>query len=87
MLAIMGPSGAGKSTFLDVLAGRKAASAGSIQLDGNTNFDMRSVSAYVEQEDALLGVLTCRETLSFAARLRSVFFCALRRVSATHQVL
>ena len=29
----------------------------------------RRISAYVEQEDALVGSLTVRETLNFAARL------------------
>lgn len=30
---------------------------------------LREVSAYVEQEDALIGALTVKETLSFAAKL------------------
>jgi ABC-type multidrug transport system ATPase subunit len=30
---------------------------------------MRVVSSYVEQEDALLGALTVKETLTFAAKL------------------
>lgn len=31
---------------------------------------MRSVASYVEQDDALLGVLTVGETVEYAARLR-----------------
>lgn len=66
--SVMGPSGAGKSTLLDLLAGRKPSSAGSVQL--HTNYGIfRHDSAYVEQEDALLGVLTVAETLRFSALL------------------
>lgn len=36
-----------------------------------SNSTFRRLSSYVEQEDALLGSLTVRETLSFAARLSS----------------
>ena len=39
---------------------------------------MRSLASYVEQSDALLGVLTVQETITFAARLRySHFFVSL----------
>lgn len=34
---------------------------------------MRSLASYVEQNDALLGVLTVQETIYFSARLRCVF--------------
>jgi ABC-type taurine transport system ATPase subunit len=65
---VLGPSGAGKSMLLDLLAGRKPPSAGDVQL--HTNYGVfRHNSAYVEQEDALLGVLTVAETLRFSARL------------------
>lgn len=69
MVAIMGPSGAGKSTFLDVLSGRKKASSGTISF-GAEHRDIKSISSYVEQEDALIGVLTVRETLWYSAKLR-----------------
>jgi ABC-type multidrug transport system ATPase subunit len=75
MLALMGPSGSGKTTLLNVLARRNAASnatvrevlqvnGGSVSLD---NF--RRMSSYVEQEDTLIGALTVKETLYFAAKL------------------
>ncbi|EJD54483.1 P-loop containing nucleoside triphosphate hydrolase protein [Auricularia subglabra TFB-10046 SS5] len=69
MLAVLGPSGAGKSTFLDVLAQRVPSSAGQVHFNGDASPDMRRLSSYVEQHDALLGVLTVRETLLFAAKL------------------
>ncbi|KXJ85279.1 putative ABC transporter [Microdochium bolleyi] len=75
LLALMGPSGSGKSTLLNVLAHRTAALNAEVQghvfINGQnpdpTTF--RRVSAYVEQEDALVGSLTASETLNFAARL------------------
>ncbi|KAL5344855.1 hypothetical protein ACLOAV_010252 [Pseudogymnoascus australis] len=73
--ALMGPSGCGKTTLLNVLAHRDAAARA--QVDGSTLVNgvgqsreaFRLMSSYVEQEDALIGSLTVRETLNFAARL------------------
>lgn len=71
----MGPSGSGKTTLLNVLANRRAASGvvmrGTISINGVevSAKTLRGVSSYVEQEDALIGSLTVRETLDFAARL------------------
>jgi ABC-type multidrug transport system ATPase subunit len=81
----MGPSGCGKTTLLNVLAHRPAASGadttGSTLVGGAamTSEAFRRMSSYVEQEDALIGSLTVKETMVFAARLgdvRYVFFCS-----------
>jgi ABC-type multidrug transport system ATPase subunit len=75
MLAIMGPSGSGKTTLLNVLARRdasaKAEVSASVLVNGQkpSLADFRHLSSYVEHEDALIGALTVRETLYFAARL------------------
>ncbi|KKA27193.1 hypothetical protein TD95_002116 [Thielaviopsis punctulata] len=75
MLAIMGPSGSGKTTLLNVLAHRQAAAGaettGGVLMDGqHASLNMvRDMTSYVEQEDALIGSLTVRETMIFAARL------------------
>jgi ABC-type multidrug transport system ATPase subunit/ABC-type multidrug transport system permease subunit len=71
----MGPSGSGKSTLLSVLAHRPFAAKFSVEgqtlIDraeaSNTTF--RRASCFVEQEDSLIGSLTARETLDFAAKL------------------
>ncbi|KAI0048707.1 P-loop containing nucleoside triphosphate hydrolase protein [Auriscalpium vulgare] len=63
---VMGPSGAGKSTILDIIAKRTHATAGTV-----SKADMTSLASYVEQSDALLGVLSVQETIGFAARLSS----------------
>ncbi|PVH81201.1 putative ATP-binding cassette transporter [Cadophora sp. DSE1049] len=75
LIAIMGPSGSGKTTLLNTLS-RRAAAAGATTIgDILTNGQsigwkhLRHLSAYVEQEDALIGSLTVRETMDFAARL------------------
>ncbi|KAH8922218.1 P-loop containing nucleoside triphosphate hydrolase protein [Atractiella rhizophila] len=70
MLAIIGPSGAGKSTFLDMISKKVSPDPGSVlRYNSSTDFDMRHLSTYVEQDDALLGVLTVRETVRYAAIL------------------
>ncbi|PWN52543.1 P-loop containing nucleoside triphosphate hydrolase protein [Violaceomyces palustris] len=69
MVAIMGPSGAGKSTFLDIISGRKKPTRGTVNLCSIEFKDVKSISSYVEQDDALLGVLTVRETFWYSAKL------------------
>ncbi|KAL8980278.1 MAG: hypothetical protein Q9177_005923 [Variospora cf. flavescens] len=75
IMAIMGPSGSGKTTLLNVLArrgaSRKLEVSGFLTVNDEpiSNPDFQAISSYVEQEDALIGSLTVRETLDFAARL------------------
>ena len=73
-LAILGASGAGKSTMLDVLAGRKEATegvvSGKILVNGHAIANIRDVSRYCTQDDALFGNLTVYETLYYAARFQ-----------------
>lgn len=70
----MGPSGSGKTTLLNTLA-RRSTSSGSTTgtvLTNGTHLPQsafREISSYVEQEDALIGSLTVRETVDFSARL------------------
>ena len=71
----MGPSGSGKSTLLNVLAHRpimaKAEVEGQILINRAqaSSVTFRRAGCYVEQEDSLIGSLTARETLNFAAKL------------------
>ncbi len=75
VVALMGPSGSGKTTLLNVLAHRTSTMKGKIQgqimMNGQVANEaaIRRVSTYVEQEDAMIGILTLRETIDFAARL------------------
>lgn len=73
MMAIMGPSGCGKTTLLDTLAGRLANSAqhtGDIRVNGNKSDLSYGRSAYVTQDDVLIGTLTVFETIYYSAKLR-----------------
>ncbi|KAF7663306.1 hypothetical protein LDENG_00213550 [Lucifuga dentata] len=74
MNAIMGPTGSGKTSLLDVIAGRKDPAGlqeGKVLVDGNTvTSNLRLSSAYVVQDDILMGTLTVRENLLFSANLR-----------------
>ncbi|XP_054160831.1 protein white-like [Oppia nitens] len=75
LLAIMGASGAGKTTLLNVLTARNLSKVivdGEVKLNGryaDTN-TMSSVSAYVQQMDLFIPVLTVREHLIFNSLLR-----------------
>ncbi|KAG8414862.1 hypothetical protein J3459_009728 [Metarhizium acridum] len=72
----MGPSGCGKTTLLNVLA-RRPTNASDVQakvlINGNqvSQSAFRQLTCFVEQEDALIGSLTVRETLEFSSRLAS----------------
>ncbi|KAH3766899.1 ABC transporter G family protein [Pelomyxa schiedti] len=73
VLAILGASGSGKTTLLDILSGRKNTGtvSGEVLVNGKPRGkDFRRVSGYVSQDDVMLGTLTCREHLNFAASLR-----------------
>ncbi|KAK1164718.1 broad substrate specificity ATP-binding cassette transporter ABCG2-like [Acipenser oxyrinchus oxyrinchus] len=74
MNAILGPTGSGKTSLLDVIAGRKdpkGLRTGQVLVDSEiVNADMRMRSAYVVQDDILMGTLTVRENLEFSANLR-----------------
>lgn len=71
----MGPSGSGKSTLLNVLAHRPFEPKFSVESQICINRAAASTaifqraSCFVEQEDSLIGSLTARETLDFAAKL------------------
>jgi ABC-type multidrug transport system ATPase subunit len=71
----MGPSGCEKTTLLNVLAHREATAKASVTqklyINGaEPSLDsFRKISAYVEQDEALLGALTVKETVDFATRL------------------
>lgn len=72
----MGPSGCGKTTLLNVLASRPTGAQrvdATVLVNGGkpSKTAFRSMSCFVEQEDALIGALTVRETLTFASRLAS----------------
>ena len=75
MLAIMGPSGCGKTTLLNVLAQRTSGIKGGVDGDVMVNGErttrqtIRQISSYVEQDDALIGSLTVKETMDFATKL------------------
>eukprot|EP00761_Pharyngomonas_kirbyi_P004435 gb/GECH01004440.1/.p1 GENE.gb/GECH01004440.1/~~gb/GECH01004440.1/.p1 ORF type:complete len:738 (+),score=196.21 gb/GECH01004440.1/:1-2214(+) len=70
-LAIMGPSGAGKSTLLNILSQRVTKYTGEIYTNNTKRTkSFRSLAAYVQQDDVLLGNLTVRETLQYSALMR-----------------
>ena len=77
----MGPSGSGKTTLLNVLASRAAGAAnveGTVLVNGvePSGSTFRKITCFVEQEDALVGSLTVRETLHFASRLATTRFAS-----------
>ena len=81
LTAIMGASGAGKTSLFNILAGRSRSKGplqvqanirlGTAHLDpNNTNTNIRTMIAFVAQEDALHEASTPRQALHFSARLR-----------------
>ncbi len=73
MLAILGGSGSGKTTLLDILAGRIPADrySGDVLVNNKLMSNrFKGKIGYVMQSDQLYPLLTVKETLYFAARLR-----------------
>jgi ABC-type glutathione transport system ATPase component len=83
LTAIMGGSGSGKSTLLDILSGRKTLGniEGKLSVLGEVLDDiraqaedeggaLRSVAAYVPQQEAFFPTQTAEEAVAFAANLK-----------------
>jgi ABC-type multidrug transport system ATPase subunit/ABC-type multidrug transport system permease subunit len=71
--AIMGPSGGGKTTLIDILSGRKNIGkiTGEVLINGHKRKkNFKRLSGYVLQDDVMLGTLTVREQITYAAMLR-----------------
>lgn len=73
MMAILGPSGAGKTTLVEILAGKQKSGVVSGQVtrsfSAGGSVPLARV-AFVPQQDVLPAMLTVREALTFAAKLR-----------------
>ncbi|KAF6002139.1 hypothetical protein F1559_001220 [Cyanidiococcus yangmingshanensis] len=75
VLFVMGPSGSGKTTLLSALSDRIEHQAGLsapvyINNIPREQTNWRQIHAFVQQEDALYGSLTVRESLRYAATLQ-----------------
>ncbi|WFE59406.1 ATP-binding cassette domain-containing protein [Micromonospora sp. WMMD712] len=87
VVAVVGPSGAGKSSLIKVLMGELAEDEGTVRLGpdggGRTHPELRRRQVrYVPQGDEdLFPALTARETLTYAARLRSAPDTSAREVT------
>ncbi|RWR98626.1 ABC transporter sub-family G-like protein 1, partial [Dinothrombium tinctorium] len=67
MVAIMGPSGSGKSTLLETIIGKRVSGReGSIVCTNGSKLLM----VFVPQHDSFINVLTVRESILFAAKLK-----------------
>lgn len=74
LTAIVGPSGCGKSTLLNILSGFVSQNvSGSIKVNGEDRHDasFKKQSTYIMQEENLHALLTVRESMTFALRLKT----------------
>ena len=92
--AIMGSSGSGKTTLLSTLSlrldTRQMNVEGDFRLNGRqyTKSILKSMSAYVMQDDILHAELTVAETLSYAAELRlPANFISKERIARVEEVI
>ena len=71
--AILGPSGCGKTTLLYLLAGLRAPSAGTIQIDGEVLTRPRPQSGLILQDYGLLPWATVRENAELGLKVRDFY--------------
>ncbi|WP_038032095.1 ATP-binding cassette domain-containing protein [Thermonema rossianum] len=71
LVGIMGASGSGKSTLIELLAGIKKPSKGTVTINGVDVHaeEMAGIVGFVPQQDLLIEELTVYENLYYAARL------------------
>jgi ABC-type multidrug transport system ATPase subunit len=77
LMCILGPSGSGKTSLINIL-GKKLRTAGPHEVTGSvlcndvelSGTQFQRISGIVSQEDVFNSVLTVRETLRFAAKLK-----------------
>ena len=70
--ALIGPNGAGKTTTLSMLAGLVTPSNGTIQFQGNTTTDIRSIIGFLPQYPKFFPWMTALEFTEMAAQLSGV---------------
>ena len=70
LVAVIGRSGSGKTTLVKALAGVHAPSAGTVTLAGDPLRERRTDVGYVPQDEIVHPLLTIREALRYATRLR-----------------
>ncbi|KAH9326051.1 hypothetical protein KI387_006229, partial [Taxus chinensis] len=91
IFAVLGQSGSGKSTLIDGLAHRisKDSLKGTVTLNGEPlgGRVLRSISAYVMQDDLLFPMLTVQETLMYAAEFRLPRSCSRDKKRGRVEVL
>ena len=78
MVAILGPSGSGKTSLLNILSQRTflmpgGVTEGKVMINGDIigRSDYAKLGAYVQQDDVLNSVLSPRELLEFACKIRT----------------
>ena len=71
--AILGPSGCGKTTLLYLLAGLRAPTAGTIQIDGEPLLRPRPRSGLILQDYGLLPWATVRQNAELGLRVRDFY--------------
>src|SRR3954454_16786329 len=70
LVVVIGESGAGKSTLVKAMAGVTQPSGGAITVNGEPLAARLAEIGYVPQDEIVHGLLSVREALDFAARLR-----------------
>lgn len=71
-VAIVGPSGCGKTTLLDLVAGLRPPSRGTVRINGSEVSGPRKDTAIVFQEDSTLHWRTVVDNIAFGLEIRKV---------------